>query len=91
MVTRNSASQDKRSRSPSASPPPKRSAKRARNTAIYSDDIDEEEFKGAIFELADHWCEGVDAIEHIQYLEMMYNRVVRDLIRDPTRNLQGGF
>ncbi|GMH59310.1 hypothetical protein TL16_g02804, partial [Triparma laevis f. inornata] len=44
MVTRNSASQDKRSRSPSASPPPKRSAKRARNTAIYSDDIDEEEF-----------------------------------------------
>ena len=42
--------------------------------------IDEEEFKDAIFELADHWCEGVDAIEYIEYLEMMYNRVFRDLI-----------
>jgi hypothetical protein len=38
------------------------------------------EFKDAIFELADHWCESTDAVEYIEYLEMMYNKVFKDLI-----------
>ena len=38
------------------------------------------EFKDAIFELADHWCESTDAVEYIEYLEMMYSKVFKDLI-----------
>ena len=53
--------------------------------------LNEKMFIRSIFQLADHWCEGLEVDEYVQFLEYLFTKLYEFSATDDTMHVQGKF
>ena len=51
--------------------------------------LNEKMFIRSIFQLADHWCEGLEIDEYVQFLEYLFTKLYEFSATDDTMHVQG--